>query len=384
MNTRERFEAAYTGRPTDRVPICAWLGMPLLRQLTGKGPRAVLEELVNDPLTMVRIQEGLGLDPVLVTPDERRFSMHRYPRLLYSWPEEALETWRVREEVQEEDGRNFRTHRFTATTPEGPVTWSYRMGEGQVAEVEPTVKNERDLDLCIRYLPEPESLNQEKLKSMVDAVGDRAFWMHCFIGIWGEAANMRGLVTIACDLIDQPGFVEKFSEFLRDRAIRRVRHLAATGVHSILYDQSWAGIGFSPQQFRRFMYPYDKAVVEAAKEAELLVSYHNCGCGQAFIEDMVDTGAHSLETLTPKTSSGDFDLAESKRRVGDRITLNGGFNERILSNGKPEEVRDEVKRCIDAAGGGGRYVLRSTGQIMDSAPGNIQVFAEAGREYGRY
>ena len=384
MNTRERFEAAYTGRPTDRVPICAWLGMPLLRQLTGKGPRAVLEELVNDPLTMVRIQEGLGLDPVLVTPDERRFSMHRYPRLLYSWPQEALETWWVREEVQEEDGRNFRTHRFTATTPEGPVTWSYRMGEGQVAEVEPAVKNERDLDLCIRYLPEPESLNQEKLKSMVDAVGDRAFWMHCFIGIWGEAANMRGLVTMACDLIDQPGFVEKFSEFLRDRAIRRVRHLAASGVHSILYDQSWAGIGFSPQQFRRFMYPYDKAVVEAAKEAGLLVSYHNCGCGQAFIEDMADTGAHSLETLTPKTSSGDFDLAESKRRVGDRITLNGGFNERILSNGKPEEVRDEVKRCIDAAGGGGRYVLRSTGQIMDSATGNIQVFAEAGREYGRY
>ena len=383
MDTRERFEAAYTGRPTDRVPICAWLGMPLLRQLTGKGPRAILEELVEDPLEMVRIQEELGLDPVLVTPDERRFSMHRYPRLIYSWPEEALATWQVREEVQE-DGRNFRTHRFTATTPEGPVTWSYRMGEGQVAEVEPAVKNERDLDLCIRYLPEPESLNQDKLKAMVDAAGDRAFFMHCFIGIWGEASNMRGLVTLACDLLDQPRFVEKFSEFLRDRAIRRVRHLAATGVHSILYDQSWAGIGFSPEQFRRFMYPYDKAVVDAAKEAGFLVSYHNCGCGQAFIEDMADTGAHSLETLTPKTSSGDFDLAESKRRVGARITLNGGFNERILSNGKPGEVRDEAKRCLDAAGEGGRYVLRSTGQIMDSAPGNIQEFAEAVREYGRY
>jgi uroporphyrinogen decarboxylase len=132
------------------------------------------------------------------------------------------------------------------------------------------------------------------------------------------------------------------------------------------------------------MYPYDKAVVEAAKEAGFLVSYHNCGCGQGFIEDMADTGAHSLETLTPKTSSGDFDLAESKRRVGDRITLNGGFNERILSNGTPEEARDEAKRCIDAAGEGGRYVLRSTGQIMDSAPGNIQEFAEAGREHGRY
>lgn len=383
MNTRERFEAAYTGLATDRVPVCAWLGMPLLRQLTGHGPRAILEELVENPLEMVRIQEDLGLDPVLVTPDERRFSMHRYPRLLYSWPEEALETWHVREEVQK-DGHNFRTHRYTATTPEGPVTWSYRMGDGQVAEVEPAVKNERDLDLCIRYLPEPESLNQDKLKAMVDTAGDRAFFMHCFIGVWGEAANMRGLVTLACDLIDQPKFVEKFSEFLRDRAIRRVRHLAATGVHSILYDQSWVGIGFSPEQFRRFMYPYDTAVVEAAKEAGFLVSYHNCGCGQAFIEEMADTGAHSLETLTPKTSSGDFDLAESKRRVGDRITLNGGFNERILPEGRPGEVRDEVRRCIDAAGAGGRYVLRSTGQVMDSAPGNLQLFAEAGKEFGSY
>ena len=132
------------------------------------------------------------------------------------------------------------------------------------------------------------------------------------------------------------------------------------------------------------MLPYDKAVVEAAKEAGFLVSYHNCGSGQAFIEDMASTGAHSLETLTPKESSGDFDLTESKRRVGDRITLNGGFNERILADATAREVRDEVKRCLDAAADGGRYILRSTGQILDSAPGNIEVFTEAGKEYGRY
>lgn len=44
---------------------------------------------------------------------------------------------------------------------------------------------------------------------------------------------------------------------------------------------------------------------------------------------MVSTGADSLETLTPKESSGDFDLAEVKRRVGNQITLHGGFNECI-------------------------------------------------------
>ena len=383
MNTRERFEAAYTGKPVDRVPVCAWLGMPLLRPLTGKGPRAILEEEVASPLQMVRLQEELGLDPLLVTMDERWFSSYRYPRLLYSLSDEALATWQVTENIEDE-GHGFYTHHFTATTPEGPVNWSLQIGDAQVAEVEPAIKEERDLDLCIKYMPEPESLNQDHLKSMVDAVGDRGFFMHNFIGVWGEAANMRGLVTLTCDLMEEPRFVEKISEFLRDRSIRRVRHLAQTGVHSIIYDQSWVGMGFSPAQFRKFMLPYDKPVVEAAKEAGFLVSYHNCGSGQAFIEDMASTGAHSLETLTPKESSGDFDLTESKRRVGDRITLNGGFNERILADATAREVRDEVKRCLDAAADGGRYILRSTGQILDSAPGNIEVFTEAGKEYGRY
>ena len=383
MNTAERFVATYKGEPTDRVPIAAWLGMPLLKQITGKGPRAILEEAVADPLTIVEVQENLGLDPILVTVDERRFSMHRHWRLLYSWPEEALETWQVSEEI-EDQGYGFFTHRFTATTPEGPVTWAYQVGDAQVGEVEPAIKEKKDLDLLIKYLPKPETLNHDNLKEMVDRVGDRGFFMHNFIGVWGEAANMRGLVTLTCDLVEQPDFVKKLSEFLRDRGIRRARHLAKSGVHSLLYDQSWIGMGFSPAQFREFMLPYDKPIVEAAREAGLLVSYHNCGQGMSFIEDMASTGAESLETLTPKVSSGDFDLAECKRRVGDQITLNGGFNERILGEVTPEEVRDEVKRCIDDAAEGGRYVLRSTGQIFDAAPGNIEVFTQTAREYGSY
>jgi uroporphyrinogen-III decarboxylase len=99
---------------------------------------------------------------------------------------------------------------------------------------------------------------------------------------------------------------------------------------------------------------------------------------------MVSTGADSLETLTPKISSGDFDLADVKRRVGHQITLNGGFNERILPTASLAEVRDQVKRCLDAAAGDGRYILRTCGQIFDAAPGSIEAFAQAGRDYGRF
>lgn len=380
MNTVERFRATYLGQPTDRAPIAAWIGLPLVQQMTGKSSLTLLQTLVDNPLEMIQLQEDLGLDPIVVTVDDRWFSMHYFWRLLYSWPEEALETWQVREEILE-SGPGFTTYQFTVSTPEGPVVWSYQVGGNQVSELERPIKEEADLDLLIKYMPAPESLNQDKLTAMVKAVGDRGFFTHNFIGVWGEAANMRGLVTLCTDLYERPAFVKRISEFLMERSIRRVRHLAQTGIHSILYDQSWVGVGFSPAVYKEFMLPYDREVVKAAREAGILVSYHNCGRGSLFLEEMVSTGAEALETLTPKESSGDFDLADVKRRVGGEITLNGGFNERILGEATPEQVREATWRCLDAAAADGRYVLRSCGQIFDAAPGNIEAFTQAGRDY---
>jgi uroporphyrinogen-III decarboxylase len=381
MNTVERYTATFKGERADRVPIAAWLGLPLLQTLSGLSIPAILKRIVEEPDWLIGIQEGMGLDPIMITVDDRWFSMHNFWRMLYSFPDEALETWRVTEQVTE-SGPGFASYEFTAATPDGPVTWGYQVGGAQVAEMERPIKEEEDLDLLIKHMPVPESLNQDKLTALVQATGNRAFFTHNFIGVWGEAANMRGLVTLCTDLFDRPDFVKRLSEFLMERSIRRVRHLAQTGVHSILYDQSWVGVGLSPQVYREFMLPYDQQVVRAAQDAGILVSYHNCGRGSLFLEDMVSTGADAIETLTPKTSSGDFDLADVKRRVGGQITLNGGFNERILAESSVQEIKDEVRRCLDAAAADGRYILRTCGQIFDAPPGTIEAFTDAGRQYG--
>jgi uroporphyrinogen-III decarboxylase len=349
----------------------------------GKSERAILEEAVSDPSAIIRIQEELGLDPIVVTSDERWFSQHLYWRLLYSWPDEALVTWRVKEEVVARAG-DFITYRFTAQTPEGPIVWSYETGGSRFNQLESPIKQESDLELMMRYLPQPESLNQEKLAELVRKVGDRAFIVHNLLSPWGEAVNMRGFTNLSMDLYDRPEFVKRLCDFLKRRALRRLRHVAKTGVHSILYDHSWLGSGYSLATYKEFMLPHDIEIIRAAREAGLLVSFHNCGRGMSLLEDMVSTRPHALETLTPKESSGDFYLAEVKRRVGKQVTLNGGFNERILASGTPEGVREAVKRCLDIAAEGQRYILRTCGQIFQAAPGNIEAFTQAGRDYGRY
>ena len=139
MNTVERFTAAYKGTAADRVPVCGWLGMPWLQRRTGKTILALLEEFVENPLAIVEIQESLGLDPIVITVDERWFSMHNYWRLLYSWPKEALENWQVTQDITE-TGKGFVNYRFTANTPDGPVVWGYQVGSGQVSELERPIK----------------------------------------------------------------------------------------------------------------------------------------------------------------------------------------------------------------------------------------------------
>lgn len=383
MNTVERYQSVFTGKPVDRIPIAAWLGMPLLERMLGKSIPAILREHVENPLPLIELQEQLGLDPIVVTVDDRWFSMHNYWRFLYSWSPEGLENWDVKQRVVE-SGRGFVTYEFTVDTPEGVIDWSYTVGNAQVSEQARPIKQEQDLELLRKYMPPPETLNQDKLAAMVEMTGDRGFFTHNFIGVWGEAANMRGLVNLCTDLYERPAFVHRLSEFLTERSIRRVKHLAPTGIHSILYDQSWIGVGLSPTVYREFILPYDKQIVQAAQEAGLLVSYHNCGRGTVFLEDMVSTGAEALETLTPKSSSGDFDLKNVKGRVGSQMTLNGGFNERILADGSTADIRDEVKRCLDAAASDGRYILRTCGQVFDVAPGNWEAFTDAGREYGKF
>ena len=110
----------------------------------------------------------------------------------------------------------------------------------------------------------------------------------------------------------------------------------------------------------------------------------SAGAASLLLEDLADTKPDAIETLTSNRSSGDVDLADAKRRVGDRVCLFGGFNEHLLYETDADGVREEVKRCLDAAMEGGGYVFRSTGQIFDSKPGLIEVMAETARDLGRY
>ena len=140
---------------------------------------------------------------------------------------------------------------------------------------------------------------------------------------------------------------------ITDYLLRLLARLPESGLKVILLDESWVGVGVSRDVFNEFILPYDRQLVSAAQESGVLVDYHNYGRVTAVLESMADTGADALEPLTPPSLNGDIQLADAKKRVGDRMALYGGFNERVLMSDKGKEVRQEVRRCIDEGADGG-------------------------------
>jgi len=81
-----------------------------------------------------------------------------------------------------------------------------------------------------------------------------------------------------------------------------------------------------------------------------------------------------------------MDLAEVKRHYGDKLFLRGNVDcTHILPNGTEEDVRRDVRRCIDAAAKGGGFILADSNSMHSNVKTeNILIMIDEGRQYGRY
>ena len=388
MTVAERTRTAFLRGTPDRVPFHCWLGLPLIKQLKPKDKSFLdlFENWIDDPMgSIVKMQQELGLDPMITTYSQHIGEHEIWPRMLFPRPYET-DTWVETYEVTGK-GDGWREHSHKIRTPDGDLDYSYRTEDGFGTSCHDFLlkgdEPEKKL-AALRHFPSADLYDMTVLKGMTEKVGDNAWWLHHVIGPWDMAAEVRGLVDLSMDIYDRPEFVHDLMRICTDWLVGFYRRLGETGVHSVSMNETWTGVGVAREHFVEFMKPYEKECVTAAHDAGYLVSFHNCGRARLLLEDIADTGPDAIETLTSDRSSGDVDLADAKKRVGDRVCLFGGFNEHILHEGEAADVVAEVKRCIDAAAGGGGYVLRSTGQIFDAKPGLIQVAAETVREYGKY
>jgi hypothetical protein len=107
-------------------------------------------------------------------------------------------------------------------------------------------------------------------------------------------------------------------------------------------DMVWtAGPFIHPDWYRRFVFPNYKKLFVPLREAGKIIMYTCDGNWTAFIDDVVACGVNQV-MMEPTT-----DMAVFAERYGKTIAFAGNVDTRILLFGNKENIRAEVKRCMD-------------------------------------
>ncbi len=140
----------------------------------------------------------------------------------------------------------------------------------------------------------------------------------------------------------------------------------------------------SPKTYRCLIQPRHKRLFSFIKEqAPVKLFYHTCGAVRALIPYLIDAG---IDILNPvQISAPGMDLLELKREFGRDLAFWGGGvdTQRVLGTATPRQIKEHVKRNIEALAPGGGFVFAAVHDIQANVPPeNVMAMWEAWQAYG--
>jgi uroporphyrinogen decarboxylase len=143
---------------------------------------------------------------------------------------------------------------------------------------------------------------------------------------------------------------------------------------------------FSPRLYRSIVRPRQQRVIDAIKKrTSARIWYHTCGDCSALIPDLVEMGVDILNPVQIGTKG--MDPQALKQTYGKSLVFWGGGidSQHVLPFASPEEVREHVRRNVEAWKPGGGYVFNSVHNIQaEVPPENVVAMYDAALEFGFY
>jgi len=380
--SRERVLAALDHREPDRVPI------DLGGNQTGihKGAyRKLIDRLGLDEEIVI-----MDLVQQLAQPSERVLErLHVDTRYVAAGGAKSFTGGVVR---RERGGRVW--HDFT---DEFGVTWSMPDDEPFYFDISHSPLAGLSLDEICQY-PFPKGDDPTRFEGLRDrALRLRNETPYAVIsGISGVVYEicwyLRGLENLFIDMMTQPQVLEA----IIDRTLgfwldwfRLFLDEAADVVDVIMIGDDLAGQNgplFAPRIYRQIIKPRQKRLVRYIRSrTKAKIWYHSCGSVMEYLPDLLDNG---IDILNPvQISAKGMDPARLKAEFGDRLVFWGGGidTQHVLPRASPQEVREHVRRNIEALKPGGGYVFNNVHNIQgDVPPENVLAMFDAAYEFGKY
>jgi len=382
MNSKQRLLNALERKKTDRLPVTTHHLMP-----------SFLKNYMNG-ISDQDFFEFFGLDPVRWTiahtcdtnkgeyfdPTHTGIGFLEARRI-------CTDSWRF--SSGEIHGNAYPTKRLNIITPLKTLSMVLQSDEHTTWLTEHVIKEKSDIDILAKYMPAPKC-DVNAINKSAKEFGDRGLLrghIPCFDGFgqpgcWQDASCMFGIENLIMETFMDPQWVHTFLRLLQERKM-----IFAESLRGAKYDILELGGGdasttvISPDIFNTFVAPYDAPLIEAAHKAGQKISYHTCGGMMPILEDIASMKSDAMETFSPPAMGGDTNLMEAKARIGDKVCMIGGFDQFHFFTGCSEaDTRKEVRRCFEAAGNNGGFILSPSDHFFEADLKLIRAFAEEARE----
>ena len=334
MNSRERIFAFLAGRPVDRVPL-----MPITMMFAARQIGAPYRRYVTDYRVLVEAQvytaRRFGFDHVSAISDPTRESADMGSPIEF----------------------------FEDQPP-------------SIIEAKALLAGKRALSSLV--VPDP--LGGGRMTDRVRAiaalraeVGAESVVEGWIEGPTDAASNLRGINTLMLDFTDDPAFVEELMEFVVQVELRFARAQVEAGADVIGMGDPAASI-VGPRHYARFVWPYQKKIVDGVRALGAKVRVHICGNTRRSLDLLGQLGADILDVDSA------VEICEARRRTGSEQVLLGGIDPvRTLSLGTPELVRERIAACFEQAGP--RYVIGAGCEVPPETPAeNMEALARCADE----
>jgi uroporphyrinogen decarboxylase len=212
------------------------------------------------------------------------------------------------------------------------------------------------------------------------------------VGILQTASQLRGYDKLFMDFALNPDathhFLDKLSSIINEM-YRQYMEVVGPYIQLVVItdDQGTQNsLMISPKMFREFIKPRLGSLIQTIKDsAPVKVMLHCDGAIMKIIPDLLEIGVDILNPI--QTVVKDFeDTMALKAKFGDQVCFHGGIDvQQVLTQYKPDQVRQEVKKRISDLGPHGGYIIAPCHNINIDIPlENTLALFSAAQEFGRY
>jgi len=233
----------------------------------------------------------------------------------------------------------------------------------------------------LRYVMDAVAEIRKALDNSVPLIGfsGSPFTLACYMIEGGASDDFRRVKTM---LYDRPELLHHVLDVTARSVVSYLNAQIESGAQAVMIFDTWGG-ALSHRAYREFSLAYLQRIVAGLikeHDGERVPSIVFTKGGGLWLEDIAAIGCDAVGL--DWTSS----LAEARRRVADRVSLQGNLDPVALF-ASPEAIASEARRVLDdfhAAGPGGGHVFNlGHGISQFTPPQNVTALVNAVHEYSR-